>query len=250
MTGAAGKSSSIAVVGISCRLPGAPSPPAFWRLLEDGRQAVGEVPAERWEEAGGSLDAALESAPGARYGAFLDQVDRFDPAFFGIPPREAQAMDPQQRLALELGWEALEDAGVPPDALRGARAGVFLGAIADDYSRLLHRHGAEAIDRHAVTGLHRSIIANRVSYTLGLTGPSLTVDAAQSSSLVAVHLACESLRRGEADMALAGGVHLNMDPQTALGASRFGRSRRMVAATPSTRGRTDSCAARAVGSWP
>ncbi len=131
-------------------------------------------------------------------------------------------MDPQQRLVLELAWEALEDAGIVPSAMRGDQAGVFLGAIAGDYSNLIYRSGSDAIGRHTMTGLHRGIIANRISYTLGLTGPSLTVDAAQSSSLVAVHLACESLRKGEAEFALAGGVHLNIDPRVALGASEFG----------------------------
>ena len=131
-------------------------------------------------------------------------------------------MDPQQRLVLELAWEALEDAGTVPDSIRGDQAGVFLGAIASDYSNLTYREGPDSIGRHTLTGLHRSIIANRVSYTLGLTGPSLTVDAAQSSSLVAVHLACESLRRGESEFALAGGVHLNIDPDVALGAAEFG----------------------------
>src|SRR4029077_9911662 len=163
-----------------------------------------------------------EGESGVRFGAFLDRVDRFDPAFFGISPREAAAMDPQQRLVLELAWEALEDARVVPSAIRGEEAGVFLGSIASDYSNLTHRGGPDAIGRHTVTGLHRSIIANRVSYTLGLSGPSLTVDAAQSSSLVAVHLACESLRRGETTLALAGGVHLNLDSCVALGAARFG----------------------------
>ncbi|HEU4943771.1 MAG TPA: polyketide synthase, partial [Solirubrobacterales bacterium] len=208
---------------MACRLPCAPDPAAFWQLLEGEEHAIAEVPAERWGAAGRRLgDAIAKEGKGVRFGAFLDQVDRFDPGFFGISPREAAAMDPQQRLVLELAWETLEDARIVPANLRGGRAGVFLGAIASDYSTLIHQWGVEAIGRHALTGLHRSIIANRVSYTLGLTGPSLTVDAAQSSSLVAVHLACESLRRGEASFALAGGVHLNIDPRGALGASRFG----------------------------
>jgi polyketide synthase 12 len=216
-------SSAIAVVGISCRLPGSPDPQSFWRLLASGQDAVGEGPAERWEMAGRTAGEGLSDAdPGARFGAFLDRVDGFDPWFFGISPKEAAAMDPQQRLALELGWEALEDAGIVASAIRGRAAGVFLGAIAGDYSNLVQRGGAGAIGRHTVTGLHRSMIANRVSYTLGLTGPSLTVDAGQSASLVAVHLACESLQRGESELALAGGVHLNLDPQGAVGASRFG----------------------------
>ncbi|HEY8815507.1 MAG TPA: beta-ketoacyl synthase N-terminal-like domain-containing protein, partial [Candidatus Dormibacteraeota bacterium] len=222
MTEASPSDPLIAVVGMSCRLPRAPSPEGFWGLLESEQHAVGEIPGERWELAGRQRRRFGDADPGARFGAFLDRVDRFDPTFFGISPREAAAMDPQQRLVLELGWEALEDAGVVPSSISGQQAGVFLGAIASDYSHLSDRLGAGLIGRHTVTGLNRSIIANRVSYALGLTGPSMTVDAAQSSSLVAVHLACESLHRGEADFALAGGVHLNIDPQGAVGAARFG----------------------------
>ncbi|HEX3323620.1 MAG TPA: type I polyketide synthase, partial [Solirubrobacterales bacterium] len=223
LTKPAKNGSQIAVVGLSCRLPGAPDPEAFWRLLASGEDAIGGMPAERWEMAGRSFEEGLSAEDsGARFGAFLDQVDRFDPAFFDISPREAAAMDPQQRLVLELGWEALEDAGVAATAVRGHPAGVFLGAIAGDYGDIAQRRGSDAAGRHTVTGLQRSIIANRVSYALGLTGPSLTVDAAQSSSLVAVHLACESLRSGESELALAGGVHLNIDPGGALSASRFG----------------------------
>jgi acyl transferase domain-containing protein len=222
MARASGDGSSIAVVGISCRLPRAPDPEAYWRLLESGRDAIAELPDERRTLAGEIADEALEEHPGLRLGGFIADVDRFDPAFFGISPREAAAMDPQQRLTLELAWEALEDAGIPPRGERSGAAGVFLGAIAGDYATLVERGGSDAISRHTATGLHRSIIANRVSYALGLEGPSLTVDAAQSASLVAVHLACESIRRGESGLALAGGVHLNLDPRGALGAARIG----------------------------
>jgi pimaricinolide synthase PimS1 len=211
--------SAIAIVGVSCRLPGAADPHSFWRLLREGVNAISEAPPDRWEAWRAASD---ELAPGASLGGFLEQVDRFDPAFFRISPREAAAMDPRQRLALELCWEALEDCAVVPADLRDSHTGVFVGAIADDYADLLHARGAGALTRHALTGLHRGLIANRVSYTLGLRGPSLTVDTGQSSSLVAVHLACESLRRGESSVALAGGVHLNLSPSSALTASRFG----------------------------
>jgi len=157
-----------------------------------------------------------------RRGGFLDQVDGFDNGFFRVSPREAAAMDPQQRLMLELGWEALEDAGIVPASLRGSRAGVFVGAIWDDYANLLYRGGVSAVGRHSVTGLHRGMIANRLSYVFGLHGPSLTVDGGQSSSLLAVHLACESLLRGESTVAFAGGVNLNLVPESAVGAARFG----------------------------
>ncbi len=201
----------VAVVGLACRLPAAPDPAAFWRLLRSGRDAIGPVPAGRWSDP----DTAAR-------GGFLDEVDRFDAGFFGISPREAAAMDPQQRLVLELGWEGLEDAGIVPADLAGSRAGVFVGAIWDDYATLQYRQGTAAITPHTVTGLHRSIIANRLSHTLGLRGPSLAVDAGQSSSLVAVHLACGSLRSGDCDLALAGGVNLNLAPESTVGAARFG----------------------------
>lgn len=184
--------SQIAVVGVACRLPRAPDPEAFWCLLAGEQHAIADLPPDRQA----SAPEMLGDDSGARFGAFLERVDRFDPGFFGISPREAVAMDPQQRLVLELVWEALEDGGIVPGALHGDPGAVFLGSISSDYSNLTHRGGADAIGRHTLTGLHRSLIANRVSYTLGLTGPSLTIDAAQSSSLVAVHLACESLRKG------------------------------------------------------
>ncbi|MFG3056872.1 beta-ketoacyl synthase N-terminal-like domain-containing protein, partial [Kitasatospora sp. NPDC048239] len=203
-------SAPIAVIGLSCRLPGAPDPTAFWELLSRGEDAVGTPPAERW------------SAAAPARGAFLDEVDRFDAAFFGISPREAAAMDPQQRLLLELGWEALEEAGIVPASLAGSRTAVFASAIWDDYAALHHRRGEDAAGRHSVTGLHRGILANRLSYVLGLTGPSLTVDAAQSSALVAVHLAAESLRRGESELAVVGGVNLILSPGSSADSARFG----------------------------
>ncbi|MFE0678658.1 type I polyketide synthase [Streptomyces sp. NPDC058867] len=205
---------AIAIVGLSCRLPEAPDRSAFWELLRDARHAIGEVPQDRWN--------AEELPPAARHGAFLDRVDTFDPAFFGISPREASMMDPQQRLMLELSWEAFEDASIPLRQVRGSRTGVFVGAIANDYAVLLNRQGLSAVTQHSLTGTQRAIIANRVSYTLGLRGPSLTVDTAQSSGLVAVHQACEALRSGGCELAVAGGVNLNIVPESALAADRFG----------------------------
>ena len=201
---------AIAVIGLSCRLPQAPSPNAFWRVLREGVDAITEMPPGRRDaDALDDVDLSLAGKATARHGGFLPQVDRFDADFFGISPREAVAMDPQQRLMLELCWEAFEDAGIVAARVRGSRTGVFVGAIGDDYATLLHQQGLEAITQHVTTGLHRGIIANRVSYVLGLRGPSMTVDSAQSSSLVAVHLACESLRRGESSLAIAGGVTLS-----------------------------------------
>ncbi|MFV2216081.1 SDR family NAD(P)-dependent oxidoreductase [Actinomadura sp. LOL_016] len=209
-------------MGLACRMPGAAGPEEFWRFLRSGTEAVGETP-ERRRNAGTLCDLSrLDIAPGARRGGFLDQVDEFDAAFFGISPREAAVIDPRQRLMLELSWEALEDAGIVPGRLRGGRTGVFVGAIGDDYAGLGTRYGTGTITQHTATGLNRGVIANRVSHTLGLGGPSVTVDTGQSSSLVAVHMAGMSVRRGESDLALAGGVNIVITPDGFIAADRFG----------------------------
>jgi acyl transferase domain-containing protein len=204
----------IAIIGLACRLPQAPDPAAFWRLLRLGESAITTMPADR-------------GASRAWPGGFLDDVASFDAEFFGISPREAVAMDPQQRLMLELAWEAMEDAGIRPPSLAGTDTGVFVGAIWDDYAALLRRSELGRSDlggsaQHAMTGVHRSIIANRVSYRYDFHGPSLHVDTAQSASLVAVHLACESLRRGECALALAGGVNLILAEDSMEMAAHFG----------------------------
>ncbi|MFD7533450.1 SDR family NAD(P)-dependent oxidoreductase [Streptomyces sp. NPDC059849] len=213
----------IAVVGLACRFPGGESPEAFWDLLVAGGDAVGEVPADRWDAAAfHDTDPSAAGKTVARRAGFLDRVDGFDARFFGISPREAAAMDPQQRLVLELAWEALENAGLVPGALSGSSAGVFVGAMADDYATLSRRAGAEGIGAFTSTGLARSVIANRVSYLLGLRGPSWVVDSGQSSSLVAVHQACQALVRGEVSWALAGGVNLILAPESSVAVSKFG----------------------------
>ncbi|WP_367044708.1 type I polyketide synthase [Streptomyces sp. Je 1-332] len=212
-SGPGAQNEPIAVVGMACRLPGAPGPADFWELLTSGTSAVGEVPADRLSN---GVPVAVER------GGFLDTVGDFDAPFFNVSPREAAAMDPQQRIVLELAWEALEDAGIVPATLRGSRTSVFVGTLRDDYTNLVYQHGTDAITQHTMTGVNRGVIANRVSYHLGLNGPSLTVDAAQSSSLVAVHLACESLRHGESTTAVAAGVNLNLLAENVTTESRFG----------------------------
>ncbi|GAA2005049.1 hypothetical protein GCM10009799_35520 [Nocardiopsis rhodophaea] len=202
----------MAVIGVACRFPGAPDPGEFWRMLDEGRHAIREIPADR----------ATHGRPPVRWGGYLERVDGFDAGFFHIAPHEAAAMDPQQRLMLELGWEALEDAGIVPASLRDSDTGVFTGAFADDYATLLHREGDEAITRHTATGLHRGIIANRLSYTLGLRGPSMTVDAGQASGLVAVDMAVDSLVRGTSDVAIAGAVSLILAPESGVTTWKFG----------------------------
>ena len=204
---------------MSCRLPGAPNPDAFWQLLREGRDAIIKTPPERRSLYG--LAEADESTQGLEYGGYLDRVDQFDAGFFGIAPREAASMDPQQRLMLELAWQALEDAGIPRDRLEGDETGVFVGAISSDYAGLLRRSRI-AVARQMITGNQRSMIANRVSYFLGARGPSLTVDTGQSSGLVSIHMACESLLTGESTVALAGGVNLNVGPDTALELAALG----------------------------
>ncbi|NRQ39372.1 acyltransferase domain-containing protein, partial [Nonomuraea sp. NN258] len=213
---------SIAVVGLSCRFPGAPGPAALWRLLADGEHAIRDVPDGRWDTAADGPAATAAGRANAGRGGFLDHVDRFDAAFFGISPREAARMDPQQRLMLELAWESLENAAVLPERLRDTPVGVFVGAMLDDYATLTHRMDVSAIDAYTSTGLQRGIIANRISYALGLRGPSMCVDTGQSSSLVAVHQACQSLRRGECSLALAGGVNLILAPDSSVAAAAFG----------------------------
>lgn len=207
-TGYLMRDDGIAVTGMSCRVPGADSLESFWDLLSEGRSAVRETPPGRWD--------------GSGYGGFLDEIAGFDADFFGISPREADAMDPQQRLALELSWEALEDGGAVPSRLAGTPAGVFVGATWDDYATLAFQGGRDAIGRHTLTGVNRSVIANRVSYFLGLQGPSMLVDTGQSSSLVAVHAARRSLLAGECDLALAGGVNLNILAEGTYSAEKFG----------------------------
>jgi acyl transferase domain-containing protein/acyl carrier protein len=207
----------IAVVGMACRFPGgADDPASFWRLLRDGRSAIGRIPAGRFDL--GALYDPDPDRPGRMYmrqGGFLDAVDGFDAEFFRISPREAAQMDPQQRLFLEVGWEAIEDAGLTAKALDGSATGVFAGVLSTDYAHL-GSDLAGRVDAHYYTGLNSGFIAGRLSYFLGAVGPSLTVDATCSSSLVAVHLACQSLVSGESDLALAGGVNLILSPEVSV----------------------------------
>lgn len=217
------KNEPIAVIGMGCRFPGsANSPEAFWQLLHEGRDAIREVPAERWD-----IDAYYDpnpDTPGKMYvrkSGFIDQVDHFEPQFFGISPREAMSMDPQQRLLLEVSWEALENAGIIPDKLADSQTGVFVGISTTDYSSLFVKHVDIAqMDAYLGTGTSFSVAAGRLAYTLGLHGPTFALDTACSSSLVAVHLACQSLRAGQASLALAGGVSLILAPEGTISMSK------------------------------
>ena len=215
------KREPIAIIGMGCRFPGgANHPEAFWQLLRDGVDAISEVPANRWAVSDVQDESEAESAAkmSTRYGGFIEQFDEFDPHFFGISPREAVSLDPQQRLLLEVSWEALENAALAPDKLT-TKTGVFIGIYGMDYLQLLTRGDAE-IDAYLSTGNSHSAASGRLSYLLGLQGPSLAVDTACSSSLVAVHLAVMSLRNGECDLALTGGTHRILSPELSMAFSK------------------------------
>ncbi|MEM8604375.1 MAG: beta-ketoacyl synthase N-terminal-like domain-containing protein, partial [Cyanobacteria bacterium P01_H01_bin.121] len=216
----------IAIIGMGCRFPGgADTPDKFWELLRSGESPRQEVPQQRWD-----LDTYYDASPDApgkmltRYGHFVEAVDQFEPGFFRIPPREAIAIDPQHRLLLEVGWEALERSGQALERLAGAEVGVFIGQDGHDYEQLLQEHLQQEPDSplatYVGTGSHISSAAGRLAYTLGLTGPTMTLDTACSSSLVAIHQACNSLRLGECQLALAGGVKLHLVPASYVAASR------------------------------
>ncbi len=211
-------STDVAIIGLACRFPAAPGPGSFWRLIRDGREAT----------------------------QFTGDAGEFDADFFNLSPREACAMDPRQRLALELTWELLEDAFVVPETIRGEQVSVFLGAMTDDYAVLTLRDLADNLDHHTFTGISRAMIANRISYAFGLQGPSMTVDSGQSSSLVAVHLGCESVRAGHSSLAIAGGIHLNLADEIAHAGTGIRRaSRCRVTPTRSIGAPTATCAVKA-----
>src|SRR6478609_5350079 len=205
----------IAIVGMSCRYPGGVgSPEGLWRLLADGADGISGFPADR----GWDLERLCDPDPDrldssyVHEGGFIDDAGAFDPGFFGIGPREALVLDPQQRLLLESCWEALEDAGLDPQALRGEKVGVFAGAMYHDYGwgQVAESVGPDGYPPTVGTG---SAVSGRVAYTLGLEGPAITIDTACSSSMVALHLAARALRDGECSQALAGGVTVFSTPR-------------------------------------
>ncbi len=246
----------IAIVGLSCRFPGAATAGEFWQLLTTGADAVGqpqrsrlrfEEPASEGQDpvktattapqksllACGSTSGDVSAYQAARVNGFaeaerwipagyLDQVDEFDAGFFGIAPRQASRIDPCQRLLMEVAWEALEDSGISPQHLRASLSGVFVGISGNEYAQVASQHSDRVLDVHSATGACNSIAANRISYALDLKGPSLAVDTACSSSLVAVHLACQSLHAQECELALACGVQLMLSPDVTAALGRGG----------------------------
>jgi acyl transferase domain-containing protein/SAM-dependent methyltransferase len=217
----------IAIIGAGLRFPGgAHDLASFWTLLQEGRDVITEVPADRWDiNAYYDPDPAKPGKMSTRFGGFLEQIDQFDAQFFGISPREAASMDPQQRLLLEVTWEALEHAGQSPDQLFGSQTGVFVGISHSDYLHMTLsdiRH----LDVYSTTGSALSIAGGRISYVLGLQGPNISIDTACSASLVAVHLAVHSLRQRESDLAIAGGVAAILTPEINI---NFSKSQMMAA---------------------
>ena len=216
------KREPIAIVGMGCRFPGnANSPEAFWQLLRDGVDTISEVPPQRWDkDKYYSCEPNIPGTIATCEGGFLEDVDGFDAEFFNISAREAASMDPQQRLLLEVSWSALENAALVPQ-VSDRSTGVFMGIYMRDYSKVMSEAGeATNIDAFCAMGNSLSVAAGRLSYILGLNGPNMAIDTSCSSSLVSIHLACQSLRLGECDAALAGGVCLNLAPDTSIALSR------------------------------
>src|SRR6266436_5398778 len=208
---------SIAIVGASCRFPGAEDLEEFWQLLASGTDAISEVDPQRWSTR--FFYHPDRNEPGKSYtlaAGLISGIDLFEPSFFGISPREAAQMDPQQRLLLELAWHAIEDAGISAGKIAGSTTGDYIGASTTDYSELRTGDPASA-DSYFMIGNTLSVLANRISYIFDLRGPSLTIDTACSSSLVALHHACEAIRSKRVETAIVGGINLLLAPYPYLG---------------------------------
>ena len=215
------KGHDIAIVGTAGRFPGANNVDEYWELLAAGEVTTGPLPEGRWSEYNSDPFLRTKMREEATDGGYLDDIAAFDNEFFGLSPLEAKNIDPQQRIMLEVAWEALEDAHIPADSLRGQRVGVFVGSSNNDYGMLMGADPAQA-HPYALTGASSAVIPNRISYAFDFRGPSMNVDTACSSSLVSVHHAVRALREGEADVALAGGVNILANPFASLMFSELG----------------------------
>ena len=215
--------SVFAIVGMSCRFPGgANSPEKLWSLLSDGRDAWSEVPPDRFNwQSFYHPDPDVNGVVNHRGGHFLDQdVSLFDPWFFGISSAEAQALDPQQRLQLETAFEALENAGITVNDVKGSDTAVYMAIFSRDYERMMFKDPNNIAKYHMV-GTGEAILANRISHVFDLKGPSVTLDTGCSGSMVALHQACQSLQVGESRMALVGGSNLMLSPDQMIPMSRL-----------------------------
>lgn len=212
----------VAIIGMSGQFPGAPDVDAFWQVLKDGRDCISEVPPERWDWRAYWGDPLSEPGKGnAKWGGFIDGIAAFDAPFFGISAPEARMMDPQQRLLLTEAWRVMEDAGYAPSALAGSKTGVFIGTADTGYSRLISQAGV-GIEGYSMTALAPSLGPNRISYTYDFHGPSVAVETACSSALIAVHRAVEAIRSGHCSAAIAGGINALLLPEAFVGFSKAG----------------------------
>ncbi|MBF0398973.1 MAG: polyketide synthase, partial [Desulfobacterales bacterium] len=213
----------IAVISMGCRFPGnSNNPEAFWDMLHNGKDAIIEVPEDRWKISDWyDPDPGVPGKITTRYGSFIKDIDQFDPQFFGISPKEAITIDPQQRLLLEVAWETLERTGNVPNRLKGSFTGVFIGVSTNEYAQLLKEsNNPDLLDIHLITGNVLNAIAGRLAFIFGFNGPAIAIDTACSSSLTAIHLACQSLRNHECDLALSGGVNIMLMPTTYVSLSK------------------------------
>ena len=215
------KHEPIAIIGVGCRFPGANNPEQFWQLLAEGKNAITEVPESHWNVQQYCNDGV--NTPGKicnAYGGFVPHLKEFDAAFFRIAPREAMSLDPQQRLLLEVSWEALENAGIPAEDLKGSATGVFIAICGTDYWHQLLNRNPNQIDAYLTTGNTHSLASGRLSHFYGTTAPSISLDTACSSSLVAVHMAIKSLRDRESNLAIVGGVNRLIAPEVSINFSQ------------------------------
>ncbi|MCP5002909.1 MAG: hypothetical protein GY941_03015, partial [Planctomycetes bacterium] len=218
-----GSTTDVAIIGMSCRYPMSENVDAFWNNLKEGKDCITEVPSDRWNGYKNWYhpDPEHTNTAYSKWGGFIENVDTFDPLFFGISPAEAENMDPQQRIFLEESWKAIEYAGYSPDSLGNQSCGVYVGCAAGDYRKVLESQGQDTVGS-SFTGTSSAILASRISYSLNLKGPSMAIDTACSSSLTAIHFACESIRNQDNQLALAGGINLLLSPLLHILTSQVG----------------------------